>query len=325
MFKKATKSESKLRMAIAGVSGSGKTYTSLLFARELGKKIAVIDTERGSASKYSDIFDFDVLELSEFSIGQYIAAIKAAEEAGYDVLVIDSLSHAWSGEGGALSQVDAIAAKSQSSNTFGAWRQVTPLQNKLVDTILGVKMHVIATMRSKTEYVIEDVTDRSGKSKKTPRKVGLAPVQRDGIEYEFDVICEMLAGSSISVTKSRCPALSDKYETMPGASFVQPLNAWLGLSKESQSAKNVEPAPMPETPQQSDEVQQKQAQSKAIDFDALIEKSKTHDELRALYVRALTEWSHGGLSKEKVYEYKTKIQAKVHRLSDATPAQGGAV
>jgi KaiC/GvpD/RAD55 family RecA-like ATPase len=103
-FQKATKKQSHLRMAIDGSSGAGKTYTALVAATEIAKsrkgRIAVIDTERGSASLYSDIFDFDVLELTDFSPRNYVEAIHAAEGAGYPVIVIDSLSHAWEGEGG---------------------------------------------------------------------------------------------------------------------------------------------------------------------------------------------------------------------------------
>src|SRR5690606_34635021 len=107
-FKKATKSQAKLRMAITGPSGSGKTYTALSVGTPLGR-IAVIDTERGSASKYADLFDFDVLELTEYNPRNYIEAIRAACAGGYDVLIIDSLSHAWSGQGGVLELVDRAA------------------------------------------------------------------------------------------------------------------------------------------------------------------------------------------------------------------------
>src|SRR5688572_27032747 len=118
-FQKATKGSARLRMALIGAAGSGKTYTALNIAQHLGGPIAVIDTERGSASKYSDVFEFDVLELDSFSPQTYIAAINAAAEAGYRVLIIDSLSHAWTGKEGALDQVDRVAKRSQAGNTFG--------------------------------------------------------------------------------------------------------------------------------------------------------------------------------------------------------------
>ena len=122
LFQKATKTQSKLRLALYGVSGSGKTYSALSIASGLGGRIAVIDTERGSASKYASRFDFDVLDMQPpFSPAAYVNAIKAAEGEGYDILIIDSLTHAWSGTGGALEMVDN-AAKRNAGNTYYAWR-----------------------------------------------------------------------------------------------------------------------------------------------------------------------------------------------------------
>jgi ABC-type dipeptide/oligopeptide/nickel transport system ATPase component len=224
MFQKATKEQSKLRMALIGPSGSGKTYTALKIACELGQKIAVIDSERGSASKYADLFAFDCLDLEEFSPQRYIQAIEAAGQEGYDVVIVDSLSHAWMGKGGALEQVDNAAKRSQSKNSFAAWREVTPLHNQLVDTILQSPCHVIATMRTKTEYVIE----KNDQGKSTPRKIGLAPVQRDGLEYEFDVVADMqIEGSTLVVSKTRCPALNEFVVSKPGKEVADKLIAWL--------------------------------------------------------------------------------------------------
>ena len=131
LFKKAVKSRSKLRLALIGPSGSGKTYSALAIAAGLGSNIAVIDTEHGSASKYADLFNFDVLELGSYSPEKYVEALKAAAAAGYDVVVIDSLSHAWMGKDGALEMVDRAAARSKSGNSFGAWREVTPQHNEI--------------------------------------------------------------------------------------------------------------------------------------------------------------------------------------------------
>ena len=203
MFQKATKTAARARVALIGPSGSGKTYTALTIAREIGGKIALIDTEHGSASKYADEFDFDTAALDLFDPRRYIEAIQAADQAGYDVLIIDSLSHAWSGVGGALELVDKARARSQSNNSFTAWKDVTPLHNKLVETILASRCHVIATMRAKTEYVIE----ADSRGKQAPRKVGMAPVQRDGIEYEFDVVADLDLDHRFIVSKTRCKVL----------------------------------------------------------------------------------------------------------------------
>lgn len=151
-FKPAIKYGSKLRLAFVGPAGSGKTYSSLSVATGLGGKIAVIDTERGSASKYADLFSFDVLELESFAPETYVKALKAAEAAGYDVIVVDSLSHAWIGKDGALQLVDDYARR-EKGNSFGAWRHVTPKHNAMVDALTTCKAHLIVTMRSKTEWV----------------------------------------------------------------------------------------------------------------------------------------------------------------------------
>src|SRR6266542_6290831 len=200
-FKPATRQQAKLRMALLGPGGSGKTYTALLLATALGERVAVIDTEHGKAGLYADEFRFDAFEPETFSPETYIEAIQAADAAGYDCLVIDSLSHAWAGRGGALEMVDQ-AAKRNSGNSFAGWRDVTPLHNRLVDTMLGARLHVIATLRSKVEYVLEE--DAHGK--KVPKRVGLAPVQRDGLEYEFDLMGELDSDNRLTVTKSRCKA-----------------------------------------------------------------------------------------------------------------------
>ena len=236
-FQKATKKESLLRMAITGPSGGGKTYTALTIGAALipSAKVALIDTERGSASKYADQFSFDVLELDDFRPAVYVRAIEAAQANGYNVLIIDSLSHAWFAQGGVLSIVDDEAARSKTGNTFMAWRKGTEVQNQLVDAILASKMHVIATMRSKTEYVIE--TDSRGKQ--VPRKIGLAPVQRDGVEYEFDVVAEMDITNTMLVQKSRCPALTNAVIERPGADVAATLRAWLS---------DGDPAPAPIVP-----------------------------------------------------------------------------
>ena len=154
MFTRAVKTDSKLRLALAGPPGSGKTFTALSLAYALadGQGVALIDTEHGSASKYADLFPpFDCVNLDTFHPDLYVEAIKAAERAGYVVLLIDSLSHAWNGKGGLLELVDGIARRSKSGNTYVAWGEATPIQNRLIDTLLAAKLHIIATMRRKME------------------------------------------------------------------------------------------------------------------------------------------------------------------------------
>lgn len=245
-FKKATKTQSKLRLAIAGPSGSGKTYTALIAATAIAQdgKIAVIDTERGSASLYSDQFAFDVLELDTYHPGLYIEAIQAAEASGYTVIVIDSLSHAWEGEGGALDLVDQATNRSASKNSYFAWKDVTPLQRKLIDAMLQSKCHVIATMRSKTDYIIDE-TERNGRKTQTPRKIGMAPVQRAGIEYEFTIFADMDVDHHMVVTKSRYAPWADLVAHKPTAALFAKLIEWLNSGDAPTDAAPSTPAAPP--------------------------------------------------------------------------------
>jgi DNA polymerase III delta prime subunit len=225
MFKKAVKREAKLRLAIAGPSGSGKTYTALAIAQAFGGSVAVVDTEHGSASKYADLFGFDVLEMeAPFHPDRFIQAIREAAAAGYTTIVLDSLSHAWNGQGGLLELVEDAQKRMKTSNSFAAWKDVTPIQNRFIEGIVSAPIHVIATMRSKQEYV-QEKDDRTGRT--TVRKVGMAPVQRDGFEYEFDVFLDMDINNNAIVSKTRCPALTGKVFTKPGGDVANILMDWL--------------------------------------------------------------------------------------------------
>jgi|694.fasta_scaffold19202_13 hypothetical protein len=242
LFKKAVKSESKLRLAITGPSGSGKTYTGLMLAAALADGgVAVIDTENGSASKYADVFEFDVAEMhAPFSPAKYVAAITEAANAGYKVILLDSLTHAWSGTGGLLDIVDEAAKKSQSKNTYMAWKEGTPLQNQLIDAIIQAPIHVIATMRSKAEYVLE-TNDRG---KQAPKKVGMAPIQRDGMEYEFDIVLQMTLDNDAIVEKTRCSAIAGRVLAKPGKDLAATLKTWLSGAK-ADAAPTTQPTPTP--------------------------------------------------------------------------------
>lgn len=221
-FKRAVKSQAKARIGLIGPSGSGKTYTALLLAQAMGERIAAIDTEHGSASKYADEFEFDTLELANFHPQNYIDGIKAAGQAGYDVIIIDSLSHAWAGSGGALELADKGALK-YSGNRFAAWRDVTPLHNQLIEAMLSSPAHVIATMRSKMEYI----QTQDSKGKTIIRKVGMAPIQRDGMEYEFDIVGDLDIDHNLIISKTRCRALDGVVINKPGKELAETVKAWL--------------------------------------------------------------------------------------------------
>jgi len=230
-FTRATRAAAKLRLGLIGPAGSGKTMTALRVAHGLGGRVAVIDTERGSASLYSGErgLDFDVLELDTYEADKFIAAIGQAEAAGYSVLIIDSLSHAWAGKGGILEFVDN-AAKRSGGGTFSGWRDATPRHNQLVDAILGAKLHIICTLRSKVEHVIETVNGRT-----QVRKVGMQPVQRDGLEYEFTVVGDVTQDHELIITKTRAAWLKDSIIREAGEDLGKQLAAWL-------SSGNSEPA-----------------------------------------------------------------------------------
>jgi len=251
MFQKATRKQARLHMALIGPAGSGKTYTSLRVASELGGKVALIDTERSSACNYANLFGFDVCELDDYHPRNYIEAIKAASKAGYEVLIIDSLSHAWSGKGGALEMVDKAARRSKSGNSFAAWREVTPLHNQLVEALLASPCHVIVTMRAKMAYVQE----KDSKGRVQIRKVGLQPLQREGLEYEFDIVGDMDTDNNLVITKTRCPELRGAVINQPGQEFAEALQGWLELGHTGDGdlkgnvkrapAREPEPAPAP--------------------------------------------------------------------------------
>jgi hypothetical protein len=226
MFKKAIKSSTKLRCAIYGPAGSGKTYSSLRIANGLAhglsKRIAVIDTEFGSASKYADKFNFDCAILDkECSIDSYLEAIKAAD--GYEILIIDSLTHAWKS---LLDDVDKISKTQFKGNSFSAWSKGNSKHNALLRAILGFGGHVICTMRSKTEWII---SEQNGKSK--PERVGLSPEQGKDIEYEFDMLMEISPEHYVHVIKDRTGKFQDKTIDKPGEEFGNELYDWLNTNE----------------------------------------------------------------------------------------------
>jgi hypothetical protein len=236
-------------MAIDGPSGAGKTYTALEFAFALaeatGSKVAVVDTEHASAAKYSDQFPpFDVLELDTFSPETYAEAIVLAEKAGYGVLVIDSLSHAWDGVGGALEQVDKASSRNQ-GNSYTAWKDVTPIHRQMVEAILQSGCHVIATMRSKMEYILE-AQEKNGRTVQVPKKVGMAPVQRQGMEYEFDIVADMDTDHRMIVSKSRCSAVADAVQLKPTGAWMAPVIVWLTSGEAIKTEPEPTPAPKAE-------------------------------------------------------------------------------
>ena len=205
-FTRATKKKSRARIALIGPSGSGKTIDALIIARQLvgpDGRIAVRDSEHGSAALYSDRFVFDSDEPSNHSPTSYMEAIREAEKGGYDCLILDSWSHAWAGAGGILEQSD------KKGKNFNAWKDLTPQQNAMVEAILASKLHIIATMRTKTEWVIDKVK-KGDREVIEPRKIGTAPVQRQDVDYEFTVVANIDIDHMVQIDKTRCSLLDGK-------------------------------------------------------------------------------------------------------------------
>lgn len=228
LFQPATKQQARARVAFSGPSGSGKTYWALLWAEELaaGGKIAVVDTERGSASLYADRFTFDVLQMAPpYHPDRLVEALQAAEQAGYAAVVIDSLTHFWSGPGGTLEIVDQASGRFK-GNSHAAWQVGTPIQQRMIDTILAYDGHVLTTMRSKTEWVMEE--GQNGRV--SPKKVGLSPQQRADIEYEFTLFLEIeVSTHRAAVSKTRFDGFADRvFNPDEAREAAQHFKTWLG-------------------------------------------------------------------------------------------------
>lgn len=224
-FRKAERKSAKLKIGISAPSGAGKTYSALLMAYGLcgdWEKIAVIDTENGSAELYSNLGDYSVCPITPpFTPQKYIDTIHEAVNSGFKVLIVDSLSHAWTGEGGLLDMQDKAVKASRCGNSYTAWREVTPEHNRLVDTILQSDIDIIVTTRAKADYVMTD----DGNGKKSVKKVGLAPVFRDGLEYELTVFFDMTQEHIATASKDRT-GLFDGKNFKPSAEDGKLLNEW---------------------------------------------------------------------------------------------------
>ena len=234
-IRKAQRKKAKLRLGIAAPSGAGKTMSSLLMAYGITgdwNKIGIIDTESGSGELYVGakaecpegsviIGEYNYLRIDpDYTAQKYLDAIRAFEQAGVEIIIVDSLTHAWSGVGGLLDKQGKIADRDK--NSYTAWRSVTPDHNKLVDAILQTPCHIICTMRSKTEYVLEV----NEKGKQVPKKVGMAPVQRDGMEYEFTVFLDIDQNHVATASKDRTNTMKGRFFQISPATGKD-LLAWL--------------------------------------------------------------------------------------------------
>ena len=248
---KALRHHAKMKMAIQGPSGSGKTMGALLIAHGLCHqwgKIAVIDTENYSASLYAHLGEYQVLNISApFTPEKYIEALKICTDAGIEVIIVDSISHEWEGSGGILD-----THGNMTGNSFTNWSKLTRRHNAFVQAILQCPAHVIATMRSKQDYVL---SERNGK--KVPEKVGLKGVSREGIDYEFTLVFDIDIKHNANATKDRTGIFMDKPEFKISSAIGEQIFSWC------QQGTTISPEDI---------------------LSEQIELCKTYDELKALYV-----------------------------------------
>jgi hypothetical protein len=224
-IRKAERVKSKLRLGLAGPAGSGKTMSALKVAKGIGGNVCLIDTERGSGDLYANLYDYSVISLEPpFKPDSLIEAIHAAEKAGFSVIVIDSLSHFWNDEGGILDQADKM--QNSDKNRFTMWADLTPQHRRLVNALLNSPKHIIGTMRSKQEYAME--TDEKGKA--SVKKLGLAPVQREGMEYEFTVFFDISQDHYAKATKDRTNMFGNEVFIMDEQTGLR-LSKWLEEGK----------------------------------------------------------------------------------------------
>jgi hypothetical protein len=232
-LRKSERKKAKIKMALQGPSGAGKSYSAILLAQGLSggdmTKIAVIDSENGSADLYSHLGNFNVIQLkSPFSPERYIQAVEVCEKAGMEVIILDSISHCWD------FLLDFHA--SLTGNSFTNWNKVTPRQRAFVDKILQSDTHIIATMRTKQDYVLNN---RDGKF--VPEKVGLKAVQRDGVDYEFTLVFDIDIKHNATASKDRTGLFIDKPEFQINAATGKKILKWCqGPMNQETLAKMVE-------------------------------------------------------------------------------------
>lgn len=236
-LKKAQRKQAKIKMALQGPSGSGKTFSSLLLASGITgyEKIGLIDTENHSADLYSHLGDFNVLQLEKpFTPERFIKAIEVCEQAGMEVIIIDSITHEW--------ECILELHGNMPGNTFTAWNKVTPRHNAFVQKLLQSGYHIIATIRTKQDYTL---TDKNGKM--VPEKIGLKGVQRDGIDYEFTVVMDLDIKHLAKASKDRTGLFMDQPESVITAEYGKKILAWCNagvsvskIKKEIKSAKTID-------------------------------------------------------------------------------------
>lgn len=233
-LRQSERRKAKIKMALQGSAGSGKTYSSLLLAQGLTNgdlsKVAIIDTENGSADLYAHLGNYNVLSMTPpFTPEKYIEAIEVCEKAGMEVIIIDSISHCWD---------ELLDFHSKlAGNSFTNWAKVTPRQKAFTDKILQCNAHVIATMRTKQDYVLNQ---KDGKY--IPEKVGLKAVQRDGLDYEFTLVFDVDIKHFAVASKDRTGMFMSKPEFVINSGTGKRILEWCNAGSNTFSASGNESA-----------------------------------------------------------------------------------
>ena len=244
--RRAEKKKVKLKMAVQGPSGSGKTWGALALAKNLwpDAKVCVVDTYNCSSELSADRFVFDTNPVAPpvHSV-RYIACIESAVKLGYDVLIIDQISHQWDGDGGILRRKEELDRR-PGSNSFTNWSAFTPEHEKFKQAIVQAPIHLIATMRSKQDHIM--VTNDKGKQ--TPQKVGLAPIQREGFDYEFTLVFDVQMDHKATVGKDRTALFSEQIVDLASPKIADRLREWMdnGAAVKPEPVKaDPQPGPQP--------------------------------------------------------------------------------
>ena len=238
--RKAEKKRVKLKMAVQGPSGSGKTWGALALAKNLwlDAKVCVVDTENESASLYADTFEFDTIPLGPpFTTARYVECIDAVVKGGYDVLILDSITPQWDGEGGVLRRKEALERQNPNANGFALWSRFTPEHEMFKQCILQAPVHVIATMRSKQEYALQT----NEKGRQVPVKLGLAPIQRDQMDYEFTLVFDVNLLHSASVSKDRTGLFNEQTVDLADPKTAEAIRGWLDKGVDAPATAYVSP------------------------------------------------------------------------------------
>lgn len=324
VIKRAERTQARLRLALQGSSGGGKTATSLLIAKGMvealqargvlpshldGAFIGLLDTERDSAKLYSHLVPFDTIVLEPpYTTDRYLRALSALEKVGYPVVIIDQISHEWSGEGGILEQV----SQSKAMNEFARWNGPSQDHAKFIDRLLASPAHLVVTMRSKTEWLLEE-KEVQGRMKKVVTRVGMQAKQREGTEYEFTTVLDLAVGTNSATCIKDRTELFQVGQTVGrmGAEWGRKFIEWVYSAKTPEPLREAEPTP------------EERATAVADAACRAIERAPNASDLQTIFEGGTKQLK--GLSIEAGQDVIRPLLAKVIAAKDAKKAAFGLV